>query len=77
MSAVRAADGALEGVLWVFNALVPDFTTFSRASAFVENRFDVPFYDVVIPAVMAFLGFMVPCVLIAGALLKFRELEAK
>lgn len=77
MNVVSAADGALESVLWVFNAIVPDFTIFNRASAFVENRFDVPFNDVVIPAIVSFFGFLIPCILIAGALLKFRELEAK
>jgi ABC-type transport system involved in multi-copper enzyme maturation permease subunit len=74
---VRAADKSLEGVLWVFSNIVPDFTIFNRASAFVENRFDVPLGDVVLPAVVVFIGFLIPCILIAGALLKFRELESK
>ena len=74
---VRAADKSLEGVLWVFSNIVPDFTIFNRAAAFVENRFDVPLFDVVLPAVVVFIGFLIPCILIAGALLKFRELESK
>ncbi|MEI7699002.1 MAG: hypothetical protein WCK86_04345 [Planctomycetia bacterium] len=74
---VRAADKSLEGVLWVFSNIVPDFTIFNRAAAFVENRFDVPLGDVVLPAVVVFIGFLIPCILIAGALLKFRELESK
>jgi hypothetical protein len=43
----------------------------------VENGFDVPFRDTVVPAFLICLGFLIPCVLIAGALLKFRELESK
>ena len=74
---VRAADKSLEGVLWVSSNIVPDFTIFNRAAAFVENRFDVPLGDVVLPAVVVFIGFLIPCILIAGALLKFRELESK
>lgn len=74
---VRAADQSLEGVLWVFSNIVPDFTIFNRAAAFVENRFDVPLGEVVVPAVVVFAGFMIPCILIAAAMLKFRELESK
>jgi hypothetical protein len=32
---------------------------------------------VLLPSVVVFFGFLIPCILIAGALLKFRELEAK
>lgn len=74
---VKGADKGLEGILWVFSNIVPDFGTFNRASAFVENRFDVPIRDAVLPAAFVLLGFLLPCVLIAGAILKFRELEAK
>jgi hypothetical protein len=74
---VRAADRSLESVLWLFSNIVPDFTIFNRAAAFVENRFDVPLGEVVVPAVVVFAGFMLPCILIAAALLKFRELESK
>ena len=77
MNVVRVADQGLDGVLRVFSMIVPDFAVFSRASMYVENRFDVPFRDVLLPSVVVFFGFLIPCILIAGALLKFRELEAK
>ena len=64
-------------MLRVFSNIVPDFSVFNRGAAFVENGFDVPFNDCVVPAFAIFIGFLVPCVLIAGAMLKFRELEAK
>lgn len=74
---LKGADKGLEGVLRVFSNIVPDFSVFNRGAAFVENGFDVPFNDCVVPAIAIFVGFLVPCVLIAGAMLKFRELEAK
>lgn len=77
LNVVRAADTGLDGVLRGFSMIVPDFAVFNRASMYVENRFDVPFRDVLLPSVVVFFGFLIPCVLIGGALLKFRELEAK
>ncbi len=74
---LKGADKGLEGVLRVFSNIVPDFSVFNRGSSFVENGFDVPFNDCVVPAVAIFAGFLIPCVLMAGAMLKFRELEAK
>ena len=74
---LKGADKGLEGVLRVFSNIVPDFSVFNRGASFVENGFDVPFNDCVVPAIAIFVGFLVPCVLIAGAMLKFRELEAK
>lgn len=74
---VKAADQGLEGVLWGFSKIVPDFSAFNRGAAFVENGFDVPFQESVLPAIAVFFGFLIPCILLAGALLKFRELEAK
>lgn len=74
---VAGADKGLEGILWVFSQIVPDFSIFNSGAAFVENGFDVPFNEAVLPAILIFLGFLIPCLLIAGALLKFRELEAK
>lgn len=74
---VRGADKGFEGVLWVFSNIVPDFTIFNRASVYVENRFDVPLMECVVPAIVVFFGFLIPCILISGALLKFRELESK
>jgi hypothetical protein len=74
---LKGADKGLEGVLRVFSSIVPDFSVFNRGASFVENGFDVPFNDCVVPAVAIFAGFLIPCVLMAGAMLKFRELEAK
>lgn len=74
---LKGADKGLEGVLRIFSNIVPDFSVFNRGASFVENGFDVPFNDCVVPAIAIFVGFLVPCVLIAGAMLKFRELEAK
>ncbi|MFM7039531.1 MAG: ABC transporter permease [Planctomycetaceae bacterium] len=77
MKVVQTADKSLDIVLWVFSRIVPDFGVFSKPTTFVENRFDVPVVDVVLPSLAVFFGFFVPCVLMAGALLKFRELESK
>jgi hypothetical protein len=77
MNVVETADNSLEVVLWVFSRIVPDFAVFNKPAAFVENRFDVPFLDVLAPSMTVLFGFLIPCVLVAGALLKFRELEAK
>lgn len=77
MKVVETADNSLEMVLWVFSRIVPDFAVFNKPAAFVENRFDVPFLDVLAPSLTVLAGFLIPCVLVAGALLKFRELEAK
>jgi hypothetical protein len=77
LKVVQTADKSLDGVLWVFSRIVPDFGVFSKATRYVENRFDVPLVDVVLPALAVLGGFFIPCALIAGALLKFRELESK
>ena len=74
---LKGADKGLEGILWGFSNIVPDFSVFNRGAAFVENGFDVPFQECVVPAFAIFVGFLIPCVLLAGAMLKFRELEAK
>jgi hypothetical protein len=76
-SVINAVDQGLLGVLRVFSSIVPDFNAFNGASAYVENGFDVPFRESVLPAVAIFVGFLIPCILLAGAMLKFRELEAK
>jgi hypothetical protein len=75
--AVQFADKGLEGILWGFSNIVPDFSAFNRGAIFVENGFDVPFRESVLPAIAIFFGFLIPCILLSGALLKFRELEAK
>jgi hypothetical protein len=74
---LKGADKGLEGVLWGFSNIVPDFSAFNRGAMFVENGFDVPFRECVLPAIAIFVGFLIPCILLAGAMLKFRELEAK
>ena len=71
------ADKGLEGVLWGFSKIVPDFSIFNRGAAYVEKGFDVPFNEAVLPAILIFVGFLIPCILLASALLKFRELESK
>ena len=74
---VQGIDAVPRAILWGFSQIVPDFSVFNSASGFVENGFDVPFAETVVPAFLICLGFLIPCVLIAGALLKFRELESK
>ena len=74
---VAGIDAVPRAILWGFSQIVPDFSVFNSAAGFVENGFDVPFAETVVPAFLICLGFLIPCVLIAGALLKFRELESK
>ncbi|HQX54170.1 MAG TPA: hypothetical protein PLR25_29925, partial [Planctomycetaceae bacterium] len=74
---VQGIDAVPRAALWVFSNIVPNFSVFNSASGFVENGFDVPFGETVVPAFLICLGFLIPCVLLAGALLKFRELESK
>lgn len=74
---VEGIDSVPRALLWGFSQIVPDFSAFNSASGFVENGFDVPFAETVVPAFLICVGFLIPCVLIAGALLKFRELESK
>jgi len=74
---LKGADKGVEGILRGFSNIIPDFSAFNRGAAFVENGFDVPFREAVLPAIAIFIGFLIPCILLAGALLKFRELEAK
>lgn len=74
---IRFVDQGSIGLLRVTSAIVPDFNTFSRAGAYVENGFDVPLSGAVVPAIALLIGFVIPCILLAGACLKFRELESK
>ena len=74
---VQGIDAVPRAALWGFSQIVPDFSVFNAPAGFVENGFDVPFAQTVVPAFLICLGFLFPCVLIAGALLKFRELESK
>ena len=74
---IFAFDSVFRGLLMVVSQIVPNFNVFSEAAAFVENGFDVPWSASVLPALCMFLGFLIPCILIATAFLKFRELESK
>ena len=77
LTAMQGVDNLMKGVLWVTSRIVPDFTTFSNSAAYIENGFDVPWNSSVLPSVMTFFGFLIPCVIFGAACLKFRELEAK
>jgi len=74
---IKGADWVTNLGLHVARQLVPNFSQFSDATAYVENGFDVPWGSSMLPAIATFIGFLIPCVLLAAAFLKFRELEAK
>lgn len=74
---VRGVDSAFTGLLSGVSKIIPDFSVFSSAGAYVEKGFDVPMASSVWPALALFIAFLIPCVLLAGACLKFRELESK
>ena len=74
---VRGVDSAFTGLLAGVSKIIPDFSVFSSAGAYVEKGFDVPMDSSVWPALALFISFLIPCVLLAGACLKFRELESK
>lgn len=76
-SLVGAIDGAIITFLKAMSLVIPDFSVFTSGSAYIENGFDVPWSSSVLPSLATFFGFLIPCVLIGSALLKFRELEAK
>lgn len=75
--AIENVDNVLKMALAAVNRIIPDFSTFSDAAAYIENGFDVPWNSSVLPSIMTFVGFLIPCILIGAACLKFRELEAK
>jgi hypothetical protein len=77
LSFVKALDFISRGLLSIASNIIPNFSVFSEASLRLEKGFDVPVDSAVLPAAATFLGFLVPCVLLAGACLKFRELESK
>ena len=77
LQAINIFDGGVKGLLTAVSKIVPDFNTFSEASVYIENGFDVPWNSSVLPALATFFGFLVPCILIGAACLKFRELESK
>ena len=74
---IASADKATTGLLRGASQVIPNFGLFSRSAEYVENGFDVPWSSSMLPAILTFFGFLVPCVLMGAAFLKFRELEAK
>lgn len=74
---VEGVDQGFTSVLSAASNIIPDFSIFSEASSYIGNGFDVPWSSSILPAIMTFFGFMIPCVIIGSACLKFRELEAK
>lgn len=77
MQMIQAADKVNLGLLHAASNIIPDFSNFTSAAIYIENGFDVPWASSVLPAIATFVGFLVPCVIISAACLKFRELEAK
>ena len=77
MQMIQAADKVNLGLLHAASNIIPDFSNFTSAAIYIENGFDVPWASSVLPAIATFVGFLVPCVIIGAACLKFRELEAK
>jgi hypothetical protein len=74
---VKTLDTGVVGILDVASNIIPDFSIFSDSAAYIENGFDVPWNSSVLPAILTFFGFLIPCIIIAAACLKFRELESK
>lgn len=74
---VEAVDSVFSTVLSGASKIIPDFAIFSDSAVYVEHGFDVPWASSVLPSLATFFGFLVPCILIGAACLKFRELEAK
>ena len=74
---VKTLDSGVVGILDVASNIIPDFSIFSDSAAYIENGFDVPWNSSVLPAILTFFGFLIPCIIIGAACLKFRELESK
>ena len=74
---VESLDSGVIGILKAARNIIPDFSVFSDASAYIENGFDVPWSSSVLPSIAIFVGFLIPCIVIGAACLKFRELESK
>lgn len=77
VSMIEALDRVGFGLLFGASRIIPDFSLFARSAAYVESGFDVPWNSLLLPSIQTFVGFFIPCVLLAAAFLKFRELEAK
>ena len=74
---IASLDKVSTALLQGANQVIPNFGMFSRSATYVENGFDVPWNTSMLPAILTFVGFLIPCVLLAAAFLKFRELESK
>jgi ABC-type transport system involved in multi-copper enzyme maturation permease subunit len=74
---IASVDRMSTALLQGANQVIPNFGMFSRSATYVENGFDVPWNTCMLPAILTFVGFLIPCVLMAAAFLKFRELESK
>jgi ABC-type transport system involved in multi-copper enzyme maturation permease subunit len=74
---IASVDRMSTALLQGANQVIPNFGMFSRSATYVENGFDVPWNTCMLPAILTFVGFLIPCVLLAAAFLKFRELESK
>ena len=74
---IASADKVSTALLRGASYVIPNFSLYSRSAAYVENGFDVPWSSAMLPSILTFFGFLIPCVLLGAAFLKFRELEAK
>ncbi|MCH2200634.1 MAG: hypothetical protein MK102_01580 [Fuerstiella sp.] len=74
---IESADNVSTSLLYGASRVIPDFGLYSQSAKYVENGFDVPWSTSMLPAILTFFGFLIPCVLLGAAFLKFRELEAK
>lgn len=74
---IEIFDGGFFEFLSLVKNLIPNLEPFQQASGYIENGFDVPFTDCVLPSLMTLIGFVIPCVMIGLLSLRFRELEAK
>ncbi|MEO2019145.1 MAG: hypothetical protein ABGZ53_32780 [Fuerstiella sp.] len=74
---IATLDSGVVGILDLASNIIPDFSIFSDSAAYIENGFDVPWNSSVLPAILTFVGFLIPCIIIGAACLKFRELESK
>lgn len=74
---IESADKLTSGLLHGASQVVPNFNLFSQSASYIENGFDVPWSTLMVPVILTFVGFLIPCILLGAAFLKFRELEAK
>ncbi len=74
---IESADKVTSALLQGASQIVPNFSLFSQSADYIESGFDVPWITLMVPVILTFVGFLIPCVLLGAAFLKFRELEAK